>query len=66
MLFQRLPKHTSSLGSRFSLVNDSEGWLCIKEGSGEVHTARSLRGAKPGDTYTVLVEAQDTGMIQQQ
>lgn len=66
MLFQRLPKHTSSLGSRFSLVNDSEGWLCIKEGSGQVHTARSLRGAKPGDTYTVLVEAQDTGMIQQQ
>ncbi|XP_076427715.1 cadherin-16 isoform X2 [Peromyscus maniculatus bairdii] len=45
---------------RFSLVNDSEGWLCIKEVSGEVHTAQSLRGAKPGDTYTVLVEAQDT------
>lgn len=66
MLFQRLPKHTSSLDFRFSLVNDSEGWLCIKEGSGEVHTAQSLRGAKPGDTYTVLVEAQDTGMIQQQ
>ncbi|CAH7073345.1 Cdh16 [Phodopus roborovskii] len=45
---------------RFSLVNDSEGWLCIKEVSGEVHTAQSLQGAKPGDTYTVLVEAQDT------
>ncbi|XP_036044691.1 cadherin-16 isoform X4 [Onychomys torridus] len=47
---------------RFSLVNDSEGWLCIKEVSGEVHTAQSLQGARPGDTYTVLVEAQDTGM----
>ncbi|ERE80146.1 cadherin-16 [Cricetulus griseus] len=45
---------------RFSLVNDSEGWFCIKEVSGEVHTAQSLQGAKPGDTYTVLVEAQDT------
>ncbi|XP_036044688.1 cadherin-16 isoform X1 [Onychomys torridus] len=45
---------------RFSLVNDSEGWLCIKEVSGEVHTAQSLQGARPGDTYTVLVEAQDT------
>ncbi|XP_021112582.1 cadherin-16 isoform X2 [Heterocephalus glaber] len=44
---------------RFSLVNDSEGWLCIKEVSGEVHTAQSLQGAQPGDTYTVLVEAQD-------
>ncbi|KAM9607920.1 cadherin-16 isoform 2-T2 [Trichechus inunguis] len=44
---------------RFSLVNDSEGWLCIEEGSGEVHTARPLQGAQPGDTYTVLVEAQD-------
>ncbi|XP_026634598.1 cadherin-16 isoform X4 [Microtus ochrogaster] len=50
----------TSRAHRFSLVNDSEGWLCIKEGSGEVHTARSLRGAKPGDTYTVLMEAQDT------
>ncbi|XP_058135866.1 cadherin-16 [Dasypus novemcinctus] len=44
---------------RFSLVNDSEGWLCIGEVSGEVHTARPLQGALPGDTYTVLVEAQD-------
>ncbi|KAM7058966.1 cadherin-16 isoform 3-T4 [Molossus nigricans] len=44
---------------RFSLVNDSEGWLCIKEVSGEVHTARPLQGAQPGDMYTVLVEAQD-------
>ncbi|XP_038168810.1 cadherin-16 isoform X2 [Arvicola amphibius] len=54
------PSEPTSRALRFSLVNDSEGWLCIKEGSGEVHTARSLRGAKPGDTYTVLVEAQDT------
>uniref|UniRef100_A0A671EZF9 Cadherin 16 n=1 Tax=Rhinolophus ferrumequinum TaxID=59479 RepID=A0A671EZF9_RHIFE len=46
---------------RFSLVNDSEGWLCIKEVSGEVHTARPLQGARPGDRYTVLVEAQDAG-----
>lgn len=52
----------SSLGLRFSLVNDSEGWLCIKEVSGEVHTARPLQGARPGDRYTVLVEAQDAGM----
>lgn len=60
------PNTSSSLGLRFSLVNDSEGWLCIKEVSGEVHTAQSLQGAQPGDTYTVLVEAQDTGMITQQ
>lgn len=45
---------------RFSLVNDSEGWLCIEEDSGKVRTAQSLQGAQPGDTYTVLVEAQDT------
>nr|XP_020030142.1 cadherin-16 [Castor canadensis] len=44
---------------RFSLVNDSEGWFCIKEVSGEVHTAQTLQGAQPGDTYTVLVEVQD-------
>lgn len=43
---------------RFSLVNDSEGWLDIKEASGEVHTARPLQGAQPGDMYTVLVAAQ--------
>lgn len=43
-------------------MNDSEGWLCIEKVSGEVHTAQSLQGAQPGDTYTVLVEAQDTGM----
>ncbi|XP_014643932.1 PREDICTED: cadherin-16 [Ceratotherium simum simum] len=43
---------------RFSLVNDSEGWLCIEEVSGEVHTARPLQGTRPGDMYTVLVEAQ--------
>lgn len=52
----------SSLGLRFSLLNDSEGWLCIKEVSGEVHTARPLQGAQPGDMYTVLVEAQYEGM----
>lgn len=57
------PQKRCFLGLRFSLVNDSEGWLCIKEVSGEVHTAQSLQGAQPGDTYTVLVEAQDTGMI---
>ncbi|XP_051702578.2 cadherin-16 isoform X1 [Oryctolagus cuniculus] len=44
---------------RFSLVNDSEGWFCIQKVSGEVHTARPLQGARPGDSYTVLVEAQD-------
>ncbi|KFO19962.1 Cadherin-16 [Fukomys damarensis] len=49
---------------RFSLVNDSEGWFCIKEVSGEVHTAQSLQGAQPGVTYTVLVEAQDAGTPQ--
>ncbi|XP_008048832.1 cadherin-16 isoform X2 [Carlito syrichta] len=47
---------------RFSLVNDSEGWLCIEKVSGEVHTAQSLQGARPGDTYTVLVEAQDAAL----
>lgn len=57
-----VPPHPSSLGLRFSLVNDSEGWFCIKEFSGEVHTARPLQGARPGDVYTVLVEAQDAGM----
>ncbi|KAM4833703.1 cadherin-16 isoform 1-T2 [Thomomys bottae] len=54
------PSNPRSRPLRFSLVNDSEGWLCIKEASGEVHTAQSLKGARPGDTYTVLVEAQDT------
>ncbi|XP_052022834.1 cadherin-16 isoform X4 [Apodemus sylvaticus] len=54
------PSDTMSRTLRFSLVNDSEGWLCIKEVSGEVHTAQSLQGAQPGDTYTVLVKAQDT------
>ncbi|XP_049719802.1 cadherin-16 isoform X3 [Elephas maximus indicus] len=53
------PSDSVSSPLRFSLVNDSEGWLCIKEGSGEVHTARPLQGIQPGDTYTVLVEAQD-------
>ena len=57
-----LPPCPFSLGLRFSLVNDSEGWLCIKEMSGEVHTARPLQGAQPGDMYTVLIEAQDAGM----
>lgn len=27
-----------------------------------MHTARPLQGARPGDMYTVLVEAQDAGM----
>ncbi|XP_038523374.1 cadherin-16 isoform X2 [Canis lupus familiaris] len=52
------PSDPISSPVRFSLVNDSEGWLCIKEVSGEVHTARPLQGAQPGDMYTVLVEAQ--------
>ncbi|XP_052022832.1 cadherin-16 isoform X2 [Apodemus sylvaticus] len=56
------PSDTMSRTLRFSLVNDSEGWLCIKEVSGEVHTAQSLQGAQPGDTYTVLVKAQDTAL----
>ncbi|XP_005876419.2 PREDICTED: cadherin-16 [Myotis brandtii] len=55
------PSDPMSSPLRFSLVNDSEGWLCIKEVSGEVHTARPLQGARPGDMYTVLVEAQDAG-----
>ncbi|XP_037371733.1 cadherin-16 [Talpa occidentalis] len=42
---------------RFSLVNDSKGWLSIEDVSGKVHTARPLQGARPGDRYTVLVEA---------
>ncbi|KAI4571766.1 hypothetical protein MJG53_013872 [Ovis ammon polii x Ovis aries] len=53
------PSDPLSSPLRFSLVNDSEGWLCIKEISGEVHTARPLQGAQPGDMYTVLIEAQD-------
>ncbi|XP_028635117.1 cadherin-16 isoform X3 [Grammomys surdaster] len=56
------PSDPMSRSLRFSLVNDSEGWLCIKEVSGEIHTAQSLQGAQPGDTYTVLVEAQDTAL----
>uniref|UniRef100_A0A8C7AY40 Cadherin 16 n=1 Tax=Neovison vison TaxID=452646 RepID=A0A8C7AY40_NEOVI len=52
------PSEPVSSPLRFSLLNDSEGWLCIKEVSGEVHTARPLQGAQPGDMYTVLVEAQ--------
>ncbi|XP_066205476.1 cadherin-16 [Saccopteryx leptura] len=54
------PSDRMSSPLRFSLVNDSEGWFCIKEFSGEVHTARPLQGARPGDMYTVLVKAQDT------
>ncbi|XP_006878966.1 PREDICTED: cadherin-16 [Elephantulus edwardii] len=53
------PSDPTSRPLRFSLVNDSEGWLCIEEGSGKVSTARSLQGARHGDSYTVLVEAQD-------
>ncbi|KAM4801612.1 cadherin-16 isoform X4 [Urocitellus parryii] len=53
------PSDPRSRALRFSLVNDSEGWLSIKEFSGEVYTAKSLHGAGPGDSYTVLVEAQD-------
>uniref|UniRef100_A0A9L0JCI4 Cadherin 16 n=1 Tax=Equus asinus TaxID=9793 RepID=A0A9L0JCI4_EQUAS len=52
------PSDPMSNPLRFSLVNDSEGLLCIEEVSGEVHTARPLRGTRPGDVYTVLVEAQ--------
>ncbi|XP_032181769.1 cadherin-16 [Mustela erminea] len=52
------PSEPVSSPLRFSLLNDSEGWLCIKEVSGEVRTARPLQGAQPGDMYTVLVEAQ--------
>lgn len=59
------PCPLSSLDLRFSLVNDSEGWLCIKEVSGEVHIARPLQGAQPGDMYTVLVEARYEGMAGQ-
>uniref|UniRef100_A0A8C9CGA8 Cadherin 16 n=1 Tax=Phocoena sinus TaxID=42100 RepID=A0A8C9CGA8_PHOSS len=53
------PSDPMSNPLRFSLVNDSEGWLCIEEVSGEVHIARALQGAQPGAMYTVLVEAQD-------
>ncbi|XP_073883364.1 cadherin-16 isoform X9 [Macaca fascicularis] len=56
------PSDPISRSLRFSLVNDSEGWLCIEKVSGKVHTAQSLQGTQPGDTYTVLVEAQDTGL----
>lgn len=56
----------SFLGLRFSLVNDTEGWLCIEEVSGEVHTARPLQGVQPGDMYTVLAEAHYAGMARQQ
>nr|XP_031536535.1 cadherin-16 isoform X4 [Vicugna pacos] len=53
------PSDPTSRPLRFSLVNDSEGWFCIEEFSGEVHTARLLQGARPGNMYTVLLEAQD-------
>lgn len=52
------PSGPPSSPLRFSLVNDSEGWLYIEEVSGKVHTARTLQGAHPGDTYTVLVKVQ--------
>nr|XP_036881339.1 cadherin-16 isoform X1 [Manis javanica] len=51
------PSDPMSSPLRFSLVNDTEGWLCIEEVSGEVHTARPLQGVQPGDMYTVLAEA---------
>ncbi|XP_004690289.1 PREDICTED: cadherin-16 [Condylura cristata] len=51
------PSGPVSNSLRFSLVNDSKGWLYIEEVSGKVHTARPLQGAQPGDRYTVLVEA---------
>ncbi|NIG58975.1 cadherin-16 isoform 1 [Pontoporia blainvillei] len=57
------PSDPMSSPLRFSLVNDSEGWLCIEEVSGEVHIARALQGAQPGDMYTVLVEAQDAVIV---
>ncbi|XP_053459561.1 cadherin-16 [Nycticebus coucang] len=53
------PADPMSRSLRFSLVNDSEGWLCIGNASGEVRTAQSLQGTQPRDTYTVLVEVQD-------
>ncbi|XP_032140033.1 cadherin-16 [Sapajus apella] len=53
------PSDPMSRPLRFSLVNDSEGWLCIEKFSGEVRTTQSLQGAQPGDIYTVFVEAQD-------
>nr|XP_012323699.1 cadherin-16 isoform X2 [Aotus nancymaae] len=53
------PSDPMSRPLRFSLVNDSEGWLCIEKISGEVRTAQFLQGAQPGDIYTVFVEAQD-------
>ncbi|XP_075393342.1 cadherin-16 isoform X2 [Tenrec ecaudatus] len=58
------PSDPMSSPLRFSLVNDSKGWLCIKEASGEVYTARSLEDALPGDTYTVLVAVQHAGTLQ--
>ncbi|XP_036753792.2 cadherin-16 isoform X2 [Manis pentadactyla] len=51
------PSDPMSSPLRFSLVNDTEGWLCIEEVSGEVHTARPLQGVQPGDMYMVLAEA---------
>ncbi|XP_078213505.1 cadherin-16 isoform X2 [Callithrix jacchus] len=56
------PSDPMSRPLRFSLVNDSEGWLCIEKVSGKVRIAQSLQGAQPGDIYTVFVEAQDAAL----
>ncbi|XP_049642320.1 cadherin-16 isoform X2 [Suncus etruscus] len=53
------PSEPTSNSVRFSLVNDSKGWLSIEEASGKVRVARSLQDAWPGNTYTVLVAAWD-------
>ncbi|XP_042636802.1 cadherin-16 [Orycteropus afer afer] len=53
------PSDPKSSPLRFSLDNDTEGWLCIGESSGEVYTARALQGAQPGAVYMVPVMVQD-------
>ncbi|XP_072492047.1 cadherin-16 [Notamacropus eugenii] len=52
------PEDPQSPPLRFSMMNDSEGWLSIEEHSGEVRTASKLGSGQPKETYTVQVVAE--------
>ncbi|XP_051831029.1 cadherin-16 isoform X2 [Antechinus flavipes] len=52
------PEDPQSPPLRFSMMNDSEGWLSIEEHSGEVRTASKLGSGQPKETYIVQVVAE--------
>ncbi|XP_020845087.1 cadherin-16 isoform X1 [Phascolarctos cinereus] len=52
------PEDPQSPPLRFSMMNDTEGWLAIEEHSGEVRTASKLGSGQPKETYTVQVVAE--------